>query len=131
MKPLNFKNSQFGYQSFNVKRLFTIFIVLSLVSYGLFNARNIIIGPKIEIFTPSNLSETKSNTIEIKGVAKNATYISLNERPISVDTSGLFDEKLLLSPGSNLIEIKARDRFKKETSQTIQIYYINNKDSII
>ena len=36
---------------------------------------------------------------------------------------GLFEEKLLLSPGSNIIEIKARDRFKKETEKIINIYY--------
>jgi hypothetical protein len=108
---------------FNVRRFLIILSVFLLVSYGLFNARNLIIGPTIEIFSPTKDMETEDNTITIKGKAKNITFISLNERPISVDMEGLFEEKLLLSPGSNIIEIKARDRFKKETEKTIKIYY--------
>lgn len=106
-----------------MRRFLIILSVFLLVSYGLFNARNLIIGPTIEIFSPTKDMETEDNTITIKGKAKNITFISLNERPISVDMEGLFEEKLLLSPGSNIIEIKARDRFKKETEKTIKIYY--------
>lgn len=109
---------------FNIKLFLIIFSILLLVSYGIFNARNLILGPSIEIFSPASLQiETEENTITIKGRAKNIVYLSLNERPISVDTEGLFEEKLLLSPWFNIIEIKARDRFKKEVCKTIKIYY--------
>ena len=97
--------------------------VLLLISYGIFNARNLIIGPTIEIFSPAKDIETTENVIDIKGRAENVAFISLNEKPIFVDKEGLFDEKLLLSPGSNIIEIRARDRFKKEILKTINIYY--------
>ncbi|OGK14529.1 hypothetical protein A2862_01745 [Candidatus Roizmanbacteria bacterium RIFCSPHIGHO2_01_FULL_38_41] len=119
-----FKNKKYEFEGgFNVRRFLIILSVFLLVSYGLFNARNLIIGPTIEIFSPTKDIETKDNTINVKGRAKNITFISLNERPIFVDVDGLFEEKLLLSPGSNIIEIKARDRFKKETEKIINIYY--------
>jgi len=122
MKP--FKNKKYEFEGgFNVRRFLIILSVLLLVSYGLFNARNLIIGPTIEIFSPTKDIEIGENTISVKGRAKNTTFISLNERPIFVDMDGLFEEKLLLSPGSNIIEIKARDRFKKETEKIINIYY--------
>lgn len=111
---------------FDMKLFVIILSIFLLVSYGIFNARNLIIGPTIEIFNPAKDMETGKNTIVVNGRTKNITFISLNEKPISVDTEGLFEEKLLLSPGSNIIEIKARDRFKKETKKTIRIYYTQN-----
>jgi hypothetical protein len=110
-------------RGFNIRLFVIILSILLLVSYGIFNARNLLIGPTIEIFSPSKDMETGENVLTISGRAKNIASISLNQRPISIDTEGLFQEKLLLSPGSNIIEIKATDRFKKETQKTIEVYY--------
>lgn len=113
-------------KGFNAKFFLIIVSVLLLISYGIFNARNLIMGPKVLIFNPAENSETNENTVEIKGQAKNVAFISLNEKPISIDTEGFFSEKLLLSPGSNIIEIKAKDRFKKEILKIIKVYYKQN-----
>ncbi len=84
-------------------------------------------GPSIEIFNPTTAEiETNENTIVLKGRVKNTTFLSLNERPISVDTEGYFEEKLLLSPSFNIIEIKAKDRFKNEVEKTLKIYFSEN-----
>ncbi len=115
---------------FNVK-LFVIWMsILMLVSYGFFNARNLIMGPTLEIFTPAKDTETANNVLVVKGRAKNITFISLNEKPIFVDTDGLFEDKLLLSPGSNLIEVKAKDRFQNEVVKTVKIYYTEEAEII-
>lgn len=113
---------KFG-KCFNVRLCVIISSVVLLVSYGIFNARNLIIGPTIEVFTSTQSPEIGSNVFTVNGRAKNIAFISLNERPISVNTEGIFEEKLLLSPGPNIIEIKARDRFKNETKKTLNIYY--------
>ena len=110
-------------RGFNIRRFIITLFVILLVSYGLFNARDLIIGPTIDIYTPTPNTETRENLIIIKGKAKNITFLSLNSKPIFVDMEGLFKEKLLLSPGSNIIEIRAKDRFKKEILKTIKIYY--------
>ncbi|KKP79826.1 MAG: hypothetical protein UR80_C0045G0001, partial [Parcubacteria group bacterium GW2011_GWB1_35_5] len=94
-------------KGFNIRRFIIIFSVILLLSYGVFNARNLIIGPMIEIYSPSQNTETKENLLTIKGRAKNIAFLSLNSKPIFVDMEGLFEEKLLLSPGSNIIEIRA------------------------
>ncbi len=109
---------------FNLKKFAIVTSVLFLVFYGLFNARKLIIGPRIEILEPKTSEvETDSSTITIRGRAENAAFLNLNERPIFTDTNGLFEEKLLLSEGFNTIEIRARDRFKKETEKTVMVYY--------
>jgi hypothetical protein len=110
-------------KGFNIRLFVIIAFVLLLISYGIFNARNLIVGPIIEVFSPAKDMETTENVIDIKGRAENVAFISLNEKPIFVNQEGFFDEKLLLSPGSNIIEIKAIDRFKKEILKTIKIYY--------
>jgi len=116
--------NQYKFESgFNIKLFIIIVSIFLLVSYGIFNARNLIMGPTIEIFSPTDNIETTENILTIKGKAGNISFLSLNERPIFVNTEGLFEEKLLLSPGSNIIEIKAKDRFKKEVFKTIKVYY--------
>ncbi len=111
---------------FNIKFCVIVLSAVLLVSYGIFNARNLIMGPVIEIFSPATDTETGEKMLTIKGRVRNASFISLNEKPIFVDPNGLFEEKLLLSPGSNIMEIKAKDRFKKEVLKTIKIYYKQN-----
>lgn len=115
--PYKFENG------FNIKLFVITASILLLVSYGIFNARSLITGPTIEIFSPVTETETNEKVITIRGKAENMSFISMNEKPIFVDGGGLFEEKLLLSPGSNIIEIKAKDRFKKEITKTIKIYY--------
>jgi hypothetical protein len=110
-------------RGFNVKLFVIILSIVLLISYGIFNARNMIMGPIIEIFSPIENTETVENVLVIKGRVENASFISLNEKPIFVNKEGLFEEKLLLSPGSNTIQIKAKDYFKKEVLKTIKIYY--------
>lgn len=119
--------NQYKFESgFNIRLLIIGLSVVLLISYGIFNARNLIIGPKIEILSPTSTTETietSENTISVKGIVKNMSFLSLNGRAISANTEGYFDEKLILSLGMNIIEIKARDRFKNEVQKTIKVYY--------
>ena len=113
---------------FNVRKTAIIIAVVLIVVYGMFNARNIIIGPEIEIISPNPESETTENLVIIRGVAKNVTFLSLNNRAIFMDQEGNFKEKLLLSPGFNIIRLYGRDRFKQETTEEFKIYYKENKE---
>lgn len=110
-------------KGFNIKKFVVVISAIILVAYGFFNARNLLIGPVVEIWSPISNSETWDNMIVVKGRAQNITSLRLNEKPIFVDTDGIFQEKMLLSPGLNTIEVKAEDRFKKEITKTITMYY--------
>lgn len=127
MNPFNpYTNSPIQ-SGFNLKRFLIVISVIFIFSYGIFNARSLLFGPSIEIFNPTTAeTETNENTIILKGRVRNTTFLSLNERPISVDTEGYFEEKLLLSPSFNIIEIKAKDRFKNEVEKTLKIYFSEN-----
>lgn len=116
-------------EGFNIKKIIGLVAIFFLIVYGLFNARKLIGGPKIEIMTPRDGYEVTVNTVSIKGIAKNAIFVSINDRPISIDTSGVFEENLLLSPGYNIIRIFANDRFRQNTDKEIQIYYNDQASS--
>lgn len=117
-----------------IKKILILSMFLFMTFYGFYNARGMIIGPTLDIYSPSSENlETIDKIINVKGEAKNISSITLNERRIMVDTEGFFEEKVLLSPGSNIVEITAKDRFKNEVKKVIKVYYIeqgNYKEEI-
>ena len=99
-----------------------LFLVL-LFGYGIFEIWNYATGPKIVLASPLNGSAVSESLISIDGQGKNTKEITLNDRPIVVDEAGRFSEKVLLSYGYNVLELKAEDRFGKKTEQKLQIVY--------
>jgi hypothetical protein len=96
---------------------------LLILGYGLFQARNLIVGPQISVLTPSNGENLVDPLMTIAGVAINITRITLNDRPIFVDKQGNFSEKLLASPGYNIIKLAAQDKFGRTTQRLIELNY--------
>jgi hypothetical protein len=92
-----------------------------IVGYSLFQAQKLITGPVIDVYTPQNGATYSQTLIEIEGRAKNTAYINLNGRQIFTDKDGYFKEKLLLSPGFNIIKLDAKDKFKKYTEKNLEI----------
>ncbi len=86
--------------------IFILFVIV-ICGYAYFQARKLINGPEISIDSPTNGQVFNQSFIEIRGVAQNITSISLDDRPISVDQSGNFDEKLLLPPGYTIIDYES------------------------
>ncbi len=98
---------------------FSIFIV----GYFIFNFRIFIAGPDIIITSPQNGQTADKELIEVIGKATNVNFISLNDRPIFIDSDGNFKEFLLLSPGYNIIIVKAKDKFERNISKNIEIIF--------
>ena len=100
--------------------LFSLFGII-IIGYSLFQAQKLILGPIIEIYTPQNGAIYNQTLIEISGRAKNISYLNLNDRAIFTDKDGYFKEKLLLSPGYNIIKLDARDKFKNYTEKRLEL----------
>lgn len=100
--------------------LFSIFGAV-IVGYSLFQAWKLISGPIINITSPQNGTTFSQALIEIEGQARNIAYLNLNDRPIFTDKNGYFKEKILLSPGYNIIKLDAQDKFKKYTEKRLEL----------
>ncbi len=106
-----------------VRVLITILFVFVIVGYSVFQAHNIMTGPEIALASSQTGEVVTDPTFNINGKAKNISFISVDDRPIYIDESGQFNEKLLLYPGYNIIRIYARDKFGTETEKKIELVY--------
>ncbi|MCR4330887.1 MAG: hypothetical protein NUV49_03345 [Patescibacteria group bacterium] len=100
-------------------------IIVGVIGYSYYQARDFLMGPSVTILSPQNGAGLKDALVDITGRAKNISHIALNDRPISIDEVGAFSEKLLLSPGYNIMEITARDRFGRGTTEILELVLIN------
>lgn len=107
-----------------IKTVLILVFILFIVGYGLYQAKNLINGPKInidgELKSPLVVND---DIIKLSGTAKNIATISLNDRPISIDEKGLFVEKVLLFPGYNIIKLFGKDKFGASTEKMIEVIY--------
>lgn len=107
----------------NLRRKIVWIIFVVIIFYAFWNGRNLILGPSIDLLEPKDGATIILNPVLIKGMAKNASFISLNSRPIFTDKVGVFSEEILLREGYNVLEIEAADRFGKKTKEVVRLYY--------
>ena len=101
----------------------SIFFLLIII-YAFFRSRDLIFGVKIRNVNIVNNTTVTTSTLEVKGVARNAIFLSLDGREISVDQIGNFDETIALLPGYNIISIEARDKFGDVDEKNYQLMYV-------
>lgn len=106
-----------------IRVLIISFFVLTIVGYSIFQAHKIITGPEIAIASPLTGGTIHQSDVDISGVAKNISFISVDDRPIHIDESGNFKEKLLLYPGYNIIKLQARDKFGASVEKHVELVY--------
>ena len=94
---------------------------LVIVGYSLFQAWKLITGPVIDVTSPENGATYSQALVEVAGRARNTAYLNLDGRAIFTDKDGYFSEKLLLSPGYNIIKLDATDKFKAKTERKLEV----------
>lgn len=106
-----------------VRKKIALFLFSAIIVYALWNGRNLIRGPQIDILSPQDGAMPTEKIVKIEGLAKNISFITLNGRQIFTDKEGFFSEELLPYHGYNIIEINAEDRFGKKIVKQIKFYY--------
>lgn len=104
------------------KHVLVIIFFVILVGYSIFQARFLILGPRISIISPLDGAITDSEIIILEAKIKNASWITLNGRQVFTDEKGNLEEKLILSEGLSIMTLKARDRFGREREEEIRVY---------
>lgn len=93
----------------------------SILFYSIFQGKNIIIGPKIEIYSIKNGDTVLDRFLSIEGISRNSNFFSINNNQILLDKNGNFNHKLLLQDGYNIIIVEAKDKFGKEKKVELEI----------
>lgn len=84
---------------------------MSLVLYVLFQSKSLIEGPIITVTKPLDGETLTYKGVMVTGMAKNISYIYLNDHPIFVDTEGKFRETVIAPVGYSIIKLSAKDKF--------------------
>ncbi len=112
-----------------IKIILTALIIVSITGYVFYQFRNVIFGPKVEILSPTNGSKFNKSFTQISGTSKNVSKISINDKPIFIDTDGNFIYTIVLLDGYNIITIKAEDRFGREIVKVLELVLKADKNS--
>lgn len=100
--------------------LLTILFIL-LIAYSLYQARFLILGPRIWITSPRDGETVENPLIIVEGQSRNIAWISLNDRQIFTDEKGKWSEKVIVSSGTSIMTVEARDHFGHETKKSVRI----------
>lgn len=98
-----------------------IFVFLAL--YVLFQARFLILGPRVYIDNPHDAEVLASALVTVRGSVSNIAWITLNGKQIFTDEEGLWEEKLLVSAGTSIMTVRVRDRFGRESEKSVRVIY--------
>ena len=80
--------------------------------------------PRLVVLSPEQNAVVQGSSISVEGITDRDAKLSVNEQPVLVNDEGHFRENLILQSGSNIINIKAVNRFKKETEELITVQAI-------
>ena len=97
---------------------------IAIIGYAGYQSNKIITGPQITIQSP-NTTNTYGENVEIRGIVKNVSVVTLNDRMIPIDDKGNFKEKVLLYPGYNVVKLEAKDKFGASVKKELQLVYSN------
>jgi len=99
----------------------TVFLLIA--GYAVFQSQNILQGAEISVSEPRDESVATTSILAIRGTALRAAHISLNDNPIFTDPAGNFSEKTALAPGTNIIKLQVEDRYKRQKTVLLHVYY--------
>lgn len=111
--------------------IIALLILVGIGGYAFYESRNLLRGPVITIDQPVTGATLNSPVTDIKGRVQNMVHISMNDRPISVDEAGNFQEKYVLSNGNNVVKVTAEDRFGRKKDALIEIIYNEPSESLV
>lgn len=109
---------------FNPRTLATAAIVLvglTSLAYLYFQINSVRKSPVLEVFSPLEDGVADTSYLAVSGRTEPGANVYLNNQPIMTDADGNFRENLSMAPGTNLLTIKAVNKFENETVVTRKV----------
>lgn len=97
------------------------FLVLIAFIYGGFRAYPLLIGPSVTVYSPHDGDIVASSTFQISGIALRVKELTLQGRPITIDTDGYFSEILIPQRPYTVIVITATDAYGAHSTKTLNV----------
>ncbi len=104
-----------------IKKTIALLAIGAIACIVFYNTKDAFIGAKLSLHSALDGTTVQEAFLPISGSAKHAIALQINGRPVAIDTSGVFHDGALLSPGYNIIEITEKDRFGKEKRRVLHV----------
>jgi len=99
-----------------------IFFSLVLLYVG-YRVAPLLRGPIITITYPPSGIAVDEPMLEVTGITKKTTKLTMNSREITIDDEGKFIDRLLLVPGYNILVVDATDKFGKSRQRVLEVIF--------
>ncbi len=96
-------------------------LLLVAILYGGFRAYPLLAGPKITLYAPHDGDIVASSTFQISGQVLRAKEITVQGRPITIDTEGRFTETLVPVSPYTIIVINATDAYGATVTKILRV----------
>ncbi len=106
-----------------LKFIFLAILSVFIIGYVLFQARNLIGGPVIQLVNEPQSIQTNQMVL-LEGETRNIVSLTLNGREIHTDEAGVFSERLVLESGYTIMTLRAADRYGRTESLQRQFVYV-------
>lgn len=105
------------------RHLLLLALFILVAGYALFQARFLILGPQVDIEYPRDGESLSQRVFEMRGMAHNISWISLNGEQIFTDEKGSWSESLAVNEGVSIMTVSARDRFGREVEKRVRVIF--------
>jgi cytoskeletal protein RodZ len=78
-------------------------------------------APRLILLNPATDAKVKNNSLSVEGMTEKDAKLFINDQPILVNDDGKFKENVTLQKGVNTINLKAINKFGKETEKAVTI----------
>lgn len=96
--------------------------LILLCGYLVYQYRFAFINPPLEVYTPQDDIQITSRSIVVSGKTDPNATVYVNNEPAFLSENGEFKKQIDLFPGKSLIQIKAVNRFGKETKSERKVF---------
>jgi len=123
-KPQNKLSAHFKpmASSFYLSRGVAGLLILLLLGYLGFEARNIFTPPKLEIVSPTDQALIPGSSVEISGLTSPLSELTINNETLIPEEDGDFTKKVELNPGLNVFIISAVKKHSSAKTVTLSVF---------
>lgn len=114
-------NSKFNLTPKTIIVLVSLFLGALGVVYVASQINSVLAPPLLELTEPTADVTVQGNSLVIAGRAEIGSDVTINEQIVLTDKNGQFSESLILSTGVNVVEVRAKNKFNRESSITRRI----------
>jgi hypothetical protein len=95
-----------------------------LLFFNLYLFFDLVLPPKIKIFSPKNKETVYNDSITFKGFVDKRGELFINELPVYFDNRGYFEKTFYLKEGINRFIIRERKFWGQETRVEREVIYL-------